>query len=106
MINEQWHERLNTNIDVGPDIGVTGQQQVLLTHVTEESNKFFEDVNSEEKKETQEYAEECYLSYIFLRQSGNHHKNITTNLQNDFTTGDYQYSKIFQATLHLLEKYI
>ena len=30
----------------------------------------------EEKKETQEYAEERYLSYIFLRKSGNQHNKL------------------------------
>ena len=47
----------------------------------------------EEKKETQEYAEERYLSYIFLRQSGNQNNNLKTDLQNDFNTGNDSYPK-------------
>ena len=42
--------KFNTNIDVGSDIGVTQQHQLLLYVVTEEYNKKFEDMTPEEKK--------------------------------------------------------
>ena len=41
LSNDQWHEWFNTKITVGSDIGVTRKHQVLLCHVTEESNKKF-----------------------------------------------------------------
>ena len=93
LSNEQWYERLNTKIGVGSAIGVTRQHQVLLSHVTEESNNKFEDMNLEGKKETRKDAEEHYLSYIFLRKSGKQHNKLKTDLQNDSTKGKYQYPK-------------
>ena len=42
---------------------------------------------------------------MFLRQSSKHPNKLKTDLQNDFTTGDARYPKIFQATLHFLDKY-
>jgi hypothetical protein len=51
-------------------------------------------------------AEKWYVSYAFLRQSGNQHGNLKVDLQNDFTTGDNPYPKNLQQTLHLLDKYI
>jgi hypothetical protein len=50
-------------------------------------------------------AEERYLSYVFLRQSGPQHAKLKVDLQNDFTTGDDHYPKTRQQTLHLLHKY-
>jgi hypothetical protein len=50
-------------------------------------------------------AEERYISYAFLRQSGTQHGNLELDLQNDFTTGEKRYLKNRQQTLHLLDKY-
>jgi hypothetical protein len=50
-------------------------------------------------------AEDRYVSYAFLRQSGTQHGNLKVDLQNDFTTGDNRYPKNRQQTLHLLDKY-
>jgi hypothetical protein len=50
-------------------------------------------------------AEERYVSYAFLRQSGTQHGNLKVDLQNDFTTGFNRYPKNLQHTLHILDKY-
>ena len=71
LINDQWYERFNIKIDVGSAIGLTLQHQVLLSHVAEESNNKFEYITPEEEKYTWEDAEECCLSYSFLRQRDN-----------------------------------
>jgi hypothetical protein len=52
-----------------------------------------------------EDAEERYVSYAFLCQSGLQHRNLNVDLQNDFTTGDNRYPKNRQQTLHLMDKY-
>ena len=106
MTNEQWYERFNTKIDVGSAIGVTRQHQILLEHVaTEVHNEDFDDLDSVKQKEVRETAEERYLSYVFLRQSGKQHVKLKVDLQNDFTTGNDRYPKNRQSTLHLLDKY-
>jgi hypothetical protein len=58
-----------------------------------------------EQRVLRDDAEERYVSYTFLRQSGNQHGNLKVDLQNDFTTGDNRYPKNRQKTLHLLDKY-
>jgi hypothetical protein len=50
-------------------------------------------------------AEERYVSYTFLLQSGSQHGSLKVDLQNDFTTGDNRYPKNRQQTLHILDKY-
>jgi hypothetical protein len=107
LSNEQWYERFNTRIDVGTAIGVTRQHKVLLEHVASETSPtvLFENMTDEQQKDTRAKAEERYLSYVFLRQSGKQHNKLKVDLQNDFTTGDDRYPKNRQATLHLLDKY-
>jgi len=107
LSNEQWYERFNTRIDVGTAIGVTRQHQVLLEHVASETSPpiSFASMTPDQQSEVRTKAEERYLSYIFLRQSGKQHNKLKVDLQNDFTTGDDRYPKNRQATLHLLDKY-
>jgi hypothetical protein len=107
LTNEQWYGRFNTRIDVGGAIGVTRPYQVLLEHVASEESPpiLFAAMPSAQQTATREKAEERYLSYVFLRQSGKQHNKLNVDLQNDFTTGDHRYPKNRQATLHLLDKY-
>ena len=106
LTNEQWYERFNTKIDVGTAIGVTRQHKVLCEHVAAEaSTTKFEDLPEAEQLIIRDQAEERYLSYVFLRQSGKQHNKLKVDLQNTFTTGDDGYSKNRQTTLHLLDKY-
>jgi hypothetical protein len=105
LSNEQWYEQFNTRINVGTAIGVTRQHTVLLEHVAQESGTSFAAQTAVEQMATREKAEERYLSYVFLCQSGKQHRKLRVDLQNDFTTGDDRYPKNRQHTLHLLDKY-
>jgi hypothetical protein len=105
LSNPQWYERSNTKVDVSEASGVTRQHKVLLDNVSQESyTKSFEGLEVAEQKLVRDDAEERYVSYAFLRQSGIQHGNLKVDLQNDFTTGDC-YPKNRQQTLHLLDKY-
>jgi hypothetical protein len=104
--NEQWYERYNTKVDVGSAIGVTRQHKVLLDHAAAEiHNQKFDVLSETDQKDVREKAEEQYLAYVFLRQSGKQHNKLKVDLQNDFTTGDDRYPKNRQEVLHLLDKY-
>jgi hypothetical protein len=106
LSNEQYYERFNTKVDVGTAIGIARQHPVLLQHVAKDTRKMdFASCSDDEQQEVREDADERYLSYIMLRQSGKQHNKLRTDLGNDYTTGDDRYSKTRQATLHLLDKY-
>jgi hypothetical protein len=78
-----------------------------LEYVAQETHtSAFADLGVMEQRVVRDDAEERYVSYAFLRQSGNQHGNLKVDLQNDFTTGDNRYPKNRQQTLHLLDKYI
>jgi hypothetical protein len=106
LSNPQWYERYNTKVDVGVAIGVTRQHKVLLEYVAMEvHNTKFDTLSDANKDAVRIDAEERYISYAFLRQSGAQHAKLKTDLQNDFTIGDNRYPKNRQQTLHLLDKY-
>ena len=68
MTNDQWYARFNTIVYVGTYIGVTRQHSVILEwtaqsiHITS-----YQDITNDQKIEIQTYAEERYLTYIFLK---------------------------------------
>jgi hypothetical protein len=106
LSNPQWYERFNTKVDVGDAIGVTRQHKVLLEYVAQEMHtQAFAALGAAEQLAVREDAEERYILYAFLRQSGVQHGNLKIDLQNDFTTGDNRYPKNRWQTLHLLDKY-
>jgi hypothetical protein len=106
LSNPQWYERFNTKVDVGDTIGVTRQHKVILEYLAQElHNRAFGDLAAEEQLPVRDDAEEHYVSYVFLRQSGTQHGNLKVDLQNNFATGDNRYPKNRQHTLHLLDKY-
>jgi hypothetical protein len=87
LSNPQWYERFNTKVDVGESIGVTRQHKVLLEHVAQETHSSaFANLSIAEQQVVRDDAEEWYVSYAFLRQSGNQHVTLKQDLQNDFTT--------------------
>jgi hypothetical protein len=93
-------------VDVSEAIGVTRQHNVLLDYLAQESHtKSFEGLGVAEQKIVRDDAEEQYVLYALLRQSGIQHGNLKVDLQNDFTTEDNQYPKNHQQTLNLLDKY-
>ena len=50
--------------------------------MAQETFKKIEDLGSDEKLEVIKDTEKSYLSYIFLRQSGNQHNKLKVDLQN------------------------
>jgi hypothetical protein len=106
MSNPQWYKKFNTKVDVGSAIGVTRQHMVLLEYVAQENHTLtFAALSAQQKQAVHEDAEERYISYAFLRQSGAQRGNLKVDLRNDFTTGSNRYPKTCQQMLHLLNKY-
>jgi hypothetical protein len=81
MSNPQWYERFNTKVDVSGAIGVTRQHKVVLEYVAQESyTRAFMDLGPVEQKLMWDDAEERYVSYAFLCQSGTQHGNLKVDL--------------------------
>jgi hypothetical protein len=106
MSNPQRYERFKTKVDVSGAIGTARQHKVLLEYVAQESyTRAFADLGAAEQQLVRDDANERYVSYAFLRQSGTQHDKLKVDLQNDFTIGKNHYPNNRQQTLHLLDKY-
>ena len=106
LMNPQWYKRFNTKINVGDMIGMTHQHKVLLEYVANKlHHQDFASLGDAKQEAIRADAEERYISYVFLKQSGVQHGTLKVDLKNDFTTGDNHYPKTRQQTLHLLDKY-
>jgi hypothetical protein len=107
MSNPQWYEKFNTKVDVGSAISITQQHKVLLEYMAQENPSLaFTALSAKQKHQAvRKDAEEHYISYTFLPQSGAQHGNLKVNLRNDFTISSNRYPKTHQQTLHLLNKY-
>ncbi len=75
------HERFNTKIDIGDAIGVARQHKALLEFVAQEQTvgaavATFDSLTDAVKDEVRRDAEERYVSYVFLRQSGPQHAKL------------------------------
>jgi hypothetical protein len=89
-----------------PPIGVTRQHKVLLEYVAMELyQQAFATLGAAEQQAVRDDAEERYISFAFLFQSGQHHAKLKEGLKDDFTKGDNRYPKNRQQTLHLLDNH-
>ncbi len=106
LLNNDYYDKLNTKVDVADAIGVEFQHPVLQAFVADEKGgPKYTDMNLVEQAQIRVEAQEIFLSYIMLRQSGKQHTKLRVDLQNDFTTGNNRYPKDRQQVLHLLDKY-
>jgi hypothetical protein len=73
LTNPQWYERFNTKVDVGAaSIGVR-QHKVLREYVAMElHHQAFATLGAAEQQAVRDDAEERYISFAFLFQSGQH----------------------------------
>ena len=71
LSNPQCYKRFNKKVDAVKAIGMTWKHKVLLEYVAQElyTQTLFA-LTEAEQLVTPEDAEECYLSYSLLRQSG------------------------------------
>ena len=90
MTIAQWYERFNTNIDVGTAIEVMRQHEALLNYCANEhtAGATYDTLAGADNLTVHNDAEERYIYYVFLRQSGTQHANLKEDLQNGFTSGD------------------
>ncbi|MGL5937017.1 MAG: hypothetical protein ACRCZI_15505, partial [Cetobacterium sp.] len=87
LTEDQWHERFNTKVSIGDTLGVSRDHTMALNYVAKERfNKEFDDLNDDDERESvRSDAQERYLAYIFLRQSGPQHEKLKTDLGDAFT---------------------
>jgi hypothetical protein len=103
--NVTYYDRFNNRVAVGKAIGISKKHKCLSVFVAEEKGLDYDSMSEADKIETDDDAEERYLAYVMLRQSGKQHSKLKTDLHNLFTTGENKFPTTRPGTLHLLDKH-
>ena len=93
-MNVQWYERFNTRYKVAKLVGAEFNCfEVLWDYCANliSPGSSFNDLDFDDQKKSKEMAEERYLAYIFIQNSGSHHETLRRELQNDYTKGSDRY---------------
>jgi hypothetical protein len=81
LSNPQWYERFSTKVDVGEAVEVTRQHKVLLEYVAQELHQQgFTSLSATDQQVVRTDAQERYIAYAFLRQSGAQHAHLKMDL--------------------------
>ena len=106
LTNTQWYERFNTRYDVARSVGVEFGYKALWEYCAQASHsRSYDSLSSGEQTAVRQAAEERYLAYLFLVNSGPQHDLLRKELQNDFTKGSDKYPENCPQALLFLDRY-
>jgi hypothetical protein len=107
LTNTQWYERFNMQYDVAHSVGVEFEHKVLWKYCTQLAHSRSYDLLRTTKQATmRQAAEERYLAYLFLVNSGAQHELLWKELRNDFTKGSNKYPEKCPQALLFLDRYL
>ncbi len=106
LSNTQWYERFNTCQDIAHSVGVELGHKVLWEYCAQSKHSMSYDVlGSTNQAAMRQAAEDQYLAYILLLNSGGQHDHLRKELQNNFTKGSNKYPENCSQTLLFLDRY-
>ena len=106
LSNTQWYERFNTRYDVARLVGVEFGHKILWEYCAQATHsRGYDSLTLAEQTAIRQSAEERYLVYLFLVNSGAQHDLLRKELQNDFTKGSDKYPKNCPQALLFLDRY-
>ncbi len=92
LSNTQWYKHFNTRHDVARSIGVELGHKVLWEYCAQSKHSMsYDALGTTNQVAMHQAAEDQYLTYILLVNSGGQHKHLRKELQNDFTKGSNKY---------------
>jgi hypothetical protein len=106
LSNTQWYERFNTRHDVARSVGVDFGHKVLWEYCAQAKfSRGYDSLGSAEQISIKQAAEDRYLAYLLLVNSGVQHDLLRKELQNDFTKGSDKYPENCSQALLFLDRY-
>jgi hypothetical protein len=102
----QWYERFNTRHDVAHPVGVELRHKVLWEYCAQSKHSMsYNALGTTDQAAMHQAAEDRYLAYILLLNSGGQHKHLRKELQNNFTKGSNKYPENCSQTLLFLDRF-
>ncbi len=106
LSNTQWYECFNRRHDVARSIGVELGHKVLWEYCAQSKHSMsYDALGTTNQAAMHQAAEDQYLAYILLVNSGRQHEHLRKELQNDFTKGSDKYPENCSQTLLFLDRY-
>jgi hypothetical protein len=106
LTNTQWYQHFNTRYNVARSVRVEFGHKVLWEYCTQLAHSKSYDLLGTTKQATvRQAAEEQYLAYLFLVNSGTQHQLLWKELRNDFTKGSNKYPEKCPQALLFLDRY-
>jgi hypothetical protein len=92
--------------DVAHSIGVELEHKVLWEYCAQSKHSMsYGALGTTDQAAMHQAAEDLYLAYILLVNSGGQHEHLRKELQNDFTKGSNKYPENCSQTLLFLDRY-
>jgi hypothetical protein len=106
LSNMQWYELFNTRHDVARSVGVELKHKVLWEYCAQLKHSMsYDALGTTNQAAMRQAAEDQYLAYILLVNSGRQYKHLRKELQNNFTKGSNKYPENCSQTFLFLDRY-
>jgi hypothetical protein len=106
LSNTQWYEHFNMQHDVARSVGVELGHKVLWEYCAQSKHSMsYNALGTTNQAAMYQAAEDQYLAYILLINSGGQHEHLRKELQNNFTNGSDKYPENCSQTLLFLDRY-
>jgi hypothetical protein len=106
LSNTQWYEHFNTRHDIARSVGVELGQKVLWEYCAQSKHSMsYNTLGTTNQAAMGQAAEDQYLAFILLVNSGGQHDHLRKELQNNFTKGSDKYPENCSQTLLFLDRY-
>jgi hypothetical protein len=106
LSNTQWHKRFNTWHVIARSVGVELGHKVLWKYCGQSKHSTsYDALGTTDQAAMRQAAEDGYLTYILLVNSGGQHRHLRKELQNNFTKGSNKYPENCSQTLLFLGRY-
>jgi hypothetical protein len=105
LSNTQWYKRFNTQHDIAHSVRVELGHKVLWEYCIQLKHSMSCDaLGTTDQAAMRQAAEDQYLVYILLVNSGGQHEHLRKELQNNFTKGSDKYPENCSQTLLFLDR--
>ncbi len=107
LTNSQWVEKMRTRHEIAKSVGVEWFCTIWVNYCAQAKHNCDYDalVDPHHQKEIKDEAEERYIAYLIIVNSGTQHKSLRTSLAEDFAKKVDKYPKTIQEAQVYVDKF-
>lgn len=106
LSDHQWVERMGTRWEIAKSVGVERFCNVWVDYCARKKFSYdYDNLTSDQQSSIREEAEERYIAYLIILNSGSQHEHLRMSLQEDFAKKVDNYPKTIQEAETYLENF-